>query len=207
MEGSSAKLCESTSLSALQFVVKGFLCYPKRSLIQAMHGEQTARRYAFRLYLADGAEPHRTFRALEVSDEVGMRSAVLHVVDDLAAAAKSVKNTQFFISDHDITLSAWLGPFALLSNRLRPAMDHVATFGPSASALCDGASDAPPSSPVGSIPSPPEPLQRSSFSSPNVEEAADPVVLTADDPSDAEEVAGTAAPEAEPAVAATAAPL
>lgn len=143
VQGDNVKLCETTSLSQLQFVVKGYLCYPRRSLINALDGGERSRTYAFRLYSSDGPEPHRTYRAMEISDELGMRSTIVQVIEELAAAAKSVKNTGFFISDHDITLSAWLGPFAYFSNRVRPALHSAASFSSAASTSSPDVKEAP----------------------------------------------------------------
>ena len=121
VDGSDLSICEQTLLSNLHFVVKGYLCYPKGTIVDALDGTQAARVFALRLYTTDGKEEHRTFRALEVSDEMGMRATIMHVIDELTAAARAVKNTRFFIADHDITLSARLGPFAFLRNRMSPA--------------------------------------------------------------------------------------
>lgn len=119
MESGSPVVSECTPLTALRFVVKGFLCYPPKSLVKAVAGEKTERIYGMRIYALNAQEEYRTFRSLDVTDELGMRSVILQIVHELSAAARSVNNTQFFISDYDITLSAKLGLFALLGNALK----------------------------------------------------------------------------------------
>lgn len=116
-----AEVCERCHLRSLKFLVKGHLYYPRHTLVHALGGgDGGTGSFAFRLYYA-GQEEHRTFRWPDgAGDDVVRRTGLLAVIDELRDATRSAGNSQFFIADHDITLSARLGPFALLTNRLRP---------------------------------------------------------------------------------------
>jgi len=120
LDNGKLKLCEAVDLTDVLFLVKGYMSYPERSIVHALSGETVGRTFGFRLYY-NGTEEHRTFRALAIADEIGMRSIVLQVIEDLQAAIRATGNSSFFIADRDILLSARLGPFTYLTNRLRPA--------------------------------------------------------------------------------------